>query len=827
MNGGVPDQRRFARLNELFARACDLSESERRAFCVRECADDPTLAAELAGLLRLDRAPASGFESSLMEAGMGEVVRRLAEPDGLNVALPMQLGRYRLLKVVASGGMGTVYEAEQDFPKRTVAIKLIRPGLVSPHVLRRFRHEAEILGTLHHPGVAQVYDSGAADIATPDGVMKAPFIAMELVAGRHLLEFAKGASLDTRDRLELFIRTCDAVQHAHHKGVIHRDLKPDNILVDSSGQPKILDFGIARLESADRSMTLNTTPGQIVGTLAYMSPEQIVADPAQVDSRSDVYSLGVVLYELLTGQLPLRVGTTSIAEAARVIRDDDIPPMSSVDARFRGDLDTIAAKALQKRREDRYQSAAELAGDLRRFLDHEPIQARPPSTGYILRKFARRHRALVAGAAAAAVALFIGAIGTAIFAVQAERARDLAVSNEQAMRREAARSAQTARFMKDILSGVRPAVAAGRDRAMLREILDSTARRIEGGELSEQPGVEADIRSTIGGAYKDLGDLDRALSMFAAALAALDRSKEAQPLLRSTLLQQLGIVKQDKGRLNEAEILYRQAIDTLAGADIPESVFIDQVNLINGCRSGLLREQGRVVEAEEMIRPVLAWAIRRYGPRDPRVGGYLHNLGGILADRQRMPEAEQFYREALDILRAAHGDTHPYVAIASENLGNVLAWQDKLEEADRVMTEAVRLHLASQSENEILVARARTNLADLRLRQGRAAEATDLYRIALAAFEKKLPPGHLYVGVTRMSIGSAMASLGDFEGAEPFYLEGYQALVANPELSDDQKFFYTVSMVGLYEKWCKDTPGERPAAKLAEWRKKLAPNASK
>jgi serine/threonine-protein kinase len=426
-------------------------------------------------------------------------------------------------------------------------------------------------------------------------------------------------------------------------------------------------------------------------------------------------------------------------------------------------------------------------------------------------------------AAAAAIALLLGAIGTAIFAIQAERARALAVSNERAMRREAALSAQSARFMKDMLSGVRPAVAAGRDRAMLRGILDQTAQRIENGELSEYPRVEADIRSTIGAAYKDIGALDRAAAMLEGALSALDRADEPQPLLLGTLLDQLGTVRQDQGRHTEAESHYHRALVTLTGLAGPQPDVDDQIHRVTGNLASLRRQQGKSDEAERLLREVLAWSIQRYGPLDPKVATYEHNLGGALADLQKFPEAEQHYRAALAILRAAHGDTHPYIATASENLGNVLMWQQKFDQADGFLTDAVRIHLASQGENDLLVARARSNLADLRRRQDRPAEAADLYSSALNGFLRSLPPSHVYVCETRMSLAFCMAAQRDFAGAEPVMLEGYQALTANPEIPDALKRTANSEIVIFYERWNAAAPSDETAAKLAQWRDRLRP----
>ncbi len=319
--------------------------------------------------------------------------------------LPTSIGRYRILRLLGEGGMGMVYEAEQDFPQRIVALKVIRAGYATGEMLRRFENETQALGRLQHPGIAQIYDAGA--VETPFG--KQPYIAMELVRGQTLLDYCDSQKLNTRQRLELMAKICDAVQHAHQRGLIHRDLKPANILVGEDGQPKILDFGVARLTDSDAQATRQTNMGEIIGTLAYMSPEQVSGEAEDIDTRSDVYALGVILYEVLSGKAPYAIGR-QIHEAVRAIRQDEPTALSSVNRTYRGDIETIVARALEKDKTRRYGSAAELAADIRRYLHDEPIVARPPSTTYQLQKFARRHKALVSGIAAVFVVLALGSV---------------------------------------------------------------------------------------------------------------------------------------------------------------------------------------------------------------------------------------------------------------------------------------------------------------------------------------------------------------------------------------------------------------------------------
>ncbi len=346
--------------------------------------------------------------------------------------LPEKIGAYTILGQIGQGGMGVVYEAEQESPRRRVAIKLLHPMHATPESLRRFRREAQLLGLLRHPGIAQIIEASTYDL----GSGSQPFFAMELVDGLPLTDYAGANALGVRARLGLIAQLCDVLEYAHAKGVVHRDLKPANILVTtqessgrdgrvdtrdtSQGRLRILDFGIARATDSDlTAATLQTSEGQLVGTISYMSPEQASGEPETIDGRSDVYAVGVLAYELLAGHLPLRTQDKLLHEAVRVVREDEPSALGTLERALRGDVETIVAKALEKEKERRYPSAADMAADIRRHLADQPIEARSPSTIYQLKKFTRRNKALVGGVAATLLVAVTGAIVAAGFALEA------------------------------------------------------------------------------------------------------------------------------------------------------------------------------------------------------------------------------------------------------------------------------------------------------------------------------------------------------------------------------------------------------------------------
>jgi non-specific serine/threonine protein kinase/serine/threonine-protein kinase len=381
----------------LFAAALDKpTEAERRAFLDQACAGDVVLRKRVKRLLAAEEACGILDRGQSAAALMGAY-----RPEAPLAADQVFADRFRLRRKLGEGSMGEVWLAEQTEPvQRRVALKVIQPALCSDRQLARFAQERQALALMDHANIAKVLDAGVAD--------GRPFFVMELIQGVPITEYCDRVGLCPRERLELFLPVCHAVQHAHQKGIIHRDLKPSNILVDEAGQPRVLDFGVARANGPDpRSSTAHTQTGQLLGTLVYMSPEQVAADPAALDERSDVYTLGVILFELLAGRLPYPVELLPMTEAARVIREQDPARLGAIDRRLRGDVETIVGRALEKDKEQRYPSAAELAADIRRHLRNQPIRARPPSRLYQVRKFVRRRKALVV-ATTASLALLLG-----------------------------------------------------------------------------------------------------------------------------------------------------------------------------------------------------------------------------------------------------------------------------------------------------------------------------------------------------------------------------------------------------------------------------------
>lgn len=761
-------QDRFHTLATLFEQARVLEPEAREAYLDRACGGDAVLRARVRALLE-------GHE----RAGVLDAPLPLGDPQPSQA--PERIGRFRVLGRLGGGGMGVVYRAEQDQPRRLVAIKVMHAGLAGDDLRRRFELETRVLARLQHPGIAHIYEAGTFEQCGEPR----PFFAMELVDGAPLDRFANEACLSIAGRLRLFVAVCEAVEHAHQKGVIHRDLKPANILVTAGGAPKILDFGVARATDADLHVTLSTSPGQLVGTLAYMSPEQVGAGEHVLDTRSDVYALGVILYELLSGALPYDVGTATIANAVRVIEETEPQPLGAINRSLRGDLETIALKALRKRPEDRYQSASDLAADVRRFLAHEPIVARPASSLYYLRKFARRHRGVVAGSAVALAALVAGLIGTSLAMIDAARERDRALAASRAAdqarvaearqrraaeasageaRREAVRANTVASLLEQMLASADPALVEGRAYTV-RELLDDFAANLPH-LLGDQRVVEADVRSTIGKAYLGLAEFERARPHLVAA-EALRRAElgESHPRL-AVSLRDLARLSFYEGDFAQAESLARQALVVQQQGE-PDSR--GERAASQHLLARVRQQQGDYAEAEALLREALEARRARFGPQHPDVARSLHELALLLDHRGRAAEAEPLYRRALEMHRALGLDESADHARALFDLAASLHRQGSTPEVEALYQESVALTRKLYGDEHPALAGGLLGLANLLKGQGDLAGCEKANREALAIFRRVHGDEHPSVALTTNNLANVVKEQGDLEQAEQLH----------------------------------------------------------
>ena len=784
----------------------------------------------------------------------------VAAPEGIRPErppLPACIGGYRILALLGQGGMGTVYQAEQQHPHRMVALKVIRPGAASDQLLRRFEREAQALGRLQHPGIAQIYEAGTAD----SGLGPQPYFAMEFIQGRPLLEYADAQRLKTRERLALMAQVCEGVDHAHQRGIIHRDLKPGNILVDQHGQPKILDFGVARVTDSDAQVTRQTELGQLVGTLAYMSPEQVLADPLALDARSDVYALGVVLYELLASRLPYTTQGKAIHEWVQAIREEEPARLSSIHRSYRGDIDTIVAKALEKDKARRYASAADLAGDIRRYLTDEPIVARPPSTAYQLRKFARRHKALVAGTAAVFLALVAGVMASTWAAVRAHRAERAA----EAQRKRADQEAETARAVSDFLQNDLLAQASAANQSpgakpdpdlKVRTALDRAAARIPG-RFDRQPELEAAIRDTIGKTYYQLGLFPEARKQLERALDLYRRTLGEDSPKTLTTMSRLGRTAWLQGDYPEAETLLSRALEfqrRVLGPEHPDTLY-SMNNLGN-----VYRAQGKDPQAEALYSQTLESRRRVLGPEHPDTLTSMNNLGNVYWSQGKYAQAETLYSQAMDIQRRVLGPEHPDTLLSMGNLADSYARQGKYAQAEVLFSPTLEISrrvlgrehprtldllstvaamyqeqgkyaLAESHSAQALAGYRRTlgsehpetmqwaaDLALVYLSRGKLLESERLSREVLE-FNRKKQPDDWQRFRAESLLGASLAGRKKYAEAEPLLLQGYQGMVerkgrigwmgaANLVYMDRAREW----IVQLYQAWGKPQ-------KAAEWSK--------
>ncbi len=706
------------------------------------------------------------------------------------------VGRYKLLQPIGEGGFGSVWMAEQTEPvKRRVALKVIKLGMDTRQVIARFEAERQALAMMDHPNIAKVLDAGATE-------MGRPYFVMELVRGVPILEYCDREKCDTRARLGHFISVCHAIQHAHQKGIIHRDIKPSNVLVtlhDGVPVPKVIDFGVAKATCSElTTKTLFTEHRQMIGTPAYMSPEQAEMSGLDIDTRSDIYSLGVLLYELLTGTTPFdskELISKGFAEMMRIIREvEPHKPSTRISALgdtgtrtaqqrqvagakrlgtvLRGDLDWIVMKCLEKDRRRRYETANGLAADIERHLNDEPVTAGPPSAGYRLRKFLRRNRAAMVAVSLIVLVLFLGVIGTCVALVAAFQQQERAETAEENTRRELIRTLEVKRLITQMLGSVTPEKAKGADITLLKGILDGLAGRLEKGEVRDEQ-VAAELHHVVGTAYWSLGLYDAAERHVSVAVEIRTRLLGAEHAETLGSMNSLALIYQAQGRYAEAEPLCLTTWELRRRVLGEEHVdtFGSQNNL-----AALYKEQGRYAEAEPLYLRALEIETRVLGEEHANTLSCMNNLALLYTEQGRYTEAEPLQRKGLELRTRALGEEHPGTLGSMNNLAVLYRKLGRWAEAEPLQLRALELRERVLGEEHPGTLSCMNNLAVLYREQRRYAEAEPLFLRALEIEKRVLGAEHPGTVAFMNSLAGLYAAEGRYAEAEPLYANALEIM---------------------------------------------------
>jgi serine/threonine protein kinase/tetratricopeptide (TPR) repeat protein len=788
--------------------------------------------------------------------------RAAPSPSAFSLEPGARVGHYVIRQALGEGGFGAVYQAEQTEPvRRMVALKLIKPGMDSKAVVNRFEAERQALAVMDHPCIAKVLDGGVTDQGRP-------FFAMELVRGLPITEHCDTHRLSLPERIGVFIRVCEAVQHAHTKGVIHRDLKPSNVLVsygDGVSVPKVIDFGVAKALSARLTeATIFTQQGQLIGTPEYMSPEQAEMGSQDIDTRSDIYSLGVILYELLSGATPFDPETlrrAGYAEIQRIIREVEPPRPStrlasgldgdriseaasrrrieprSLGSALRRDLDWIVMRCLEKDRSRRYDTANALAMELERYLSDEPVLAGPPSVRYKLGKFVRRNRVGVIASAAGMVLLVGGLAGTSVGLIEARRQRALATARAEDLQVVADFQAEQlgaiqVRAMGDRIRGSIIAAAPPASRASLDEALapvnftdialgaleasvfEQTIEAIDA-QFGSRPIVRARLHQTLAITLRRLGlrelaavPQQRALSIRRAELG--DEHPDTLASLANT-----GLLLKQKGEFAEAEAYYREAVRGMRrtlGDDDPYTItWISNLGR-------LLQDRGEIAEAEVFFREALERRRRVLGDDDPDTLVSMSIMGSLLRSLDRLEESEVHCREAYEGFRRTLGDDHRLTLTAMSQLGSILYSLERLDEAEtrfRGALEGYRRALGDDHPNTLT---SMGNLAVLLVELDRAEEAMPLLDEAVERGRAQLGDRHWATGTLLDKRGRALLALARYLEAEAAMLEAHAILVAVFGEGHALPAGVAGYLADLYDAWHAAEPDAGRGADAEAWR---------